>query len=132
MLCICKAHAYVSHVRGSKIKVSVGGALAGLAGPHPLPLSSPLHREGELLMGHVLPGNCERGGGLHWRVYLAGINGDSIGRTKVATRFGGPKWQLFLADQNGGPFGQFNLGTPEGGSIWLVYSAGFVKGKARV
>ncbi len=63
---------------------------------------------------------------------MAGINGDSIGRTKVATLFGGPKWRLFLADQNGGPFGQFNLGTPEGGSIWLVYSAGFVKGKARV
>ncbi len=34
-------------------------------------------------------------------------------------------------DQNGGPFGQFNLGTPEGGTIWLVYSEGFVKGKAR-
>ena len=85
-------------------------------------------------MGRVLPGNSERGGGggVHWRVYLAGINGDSIGRTKVATRFGGPKWQLFLADQNGGPFGQFNLGTLEGGSIWRVYSAGFVKGKARV
>ena len=75
-------------------------------------------------MGHVLPGNCERGGGLHWRVFLAGINGDSIGRTKVATRFGGPKWQLFLADQNGGPFGQFNLG-PEGGSILASLFSGF-------
>ena len=83
-------------------------------------------------MGRVLPGNCERGGGLHWRVYLAGINGDSIGQTKVATRFGGPEWRLFLVDQNGGPFGQFNVGTLEGGSIWRVYSAGFVKGKARV
>lgn len=124
MLCICKAHAYVSHVRGSKIKVPVWDALAGLAGPHPLPLSSPLHRDGELLMGHVLPGNCERGGGLHWRVYLAGINGDSIGRTKVATLFGGPKWRLFLADQNGGPFGQFNLG-PEGGSILASLFSGF-------
>jgi hypothetical protein len=75
-------------------------------------------------MGRVLPGNCERGGGLHWRVYLAGINGDSSGRTKVATRFGGPKWQLFLADQNGGPFGQFNLG-PEGGSILASLFSGF-------
>jgi hypothetical protein len=47
-------------------------------------------------MGCVLPGNSERGGGggggVHWRVYLAGINGDSIGRTKVATLFGGLKW----------------------------------------
>jgi hypothetical protein len=41
---------------------------------------------------------------LHWRVYLAGINGDSVGRTKVATLFGGPKWRLFLADQIGGSF----------------------------
>ncbi len=97
MLCICKAHAYVSHVRGSKIKVPVWDALAGPAGPHPLPLSSPLHGDGAvgrggggLLMGHVLPGNSERG--LHWRVYLAGINGDSIRRTIVATLFGGPKW----------------------------------------
>ena len=77
MLCICKAHAYVSHVRGSKIKVPVWDALAGLAGPHPLPLSSPLHgdgaggRGGELLMGRVLPGNSERGGG----VTLAGLFG---------------------------------------------------------
>jgi len=60
---------------------------------------------------------------------LAGINGDSIGRTKVATLFGGPKWRLFLADQNGGPFGQFNLGTPEGGSIGESIQRVLLKGK---
>jgi hypothetical protein len=58
---------------------------------------------GELLMGRVLPGSSERGGGggLHWRVYLAGINGDSFWWTKVATLSGGPKWWAFWAVQFG-------------------------------
>ena len=66
------------HVKGMKVKVPVQDALAGLAGPHPLP---PLLRYAELvwggegggvLAGWVLPGNSERGrGGLIWRVFLA-------------------------------------------------------------
>ncbi len=65
---------------------------------------------GELLMGRVLPGNSERGG-LHWQLYLAGINGDSTGRTRVATLFGGPKWRLFWAGQFGDSEGRVNLAS---------------------
>ncbi len=69
---------------------------------------------GELLMGRVLPGNSERGG-LHWRVYLAGINGDSIGR---------PKWRLFLVDQSGDSFWRTKMAGLLGSAIWGLWRAG--------
>jgi hypothetical protein len=113
---------------GRKIKYLFGMIWRAWLAPTPLP---PLLRctesgggegGGELLMSRVLPGNSEQGE-LLWRNYLAGKNGDSIGRTKVATHSGGPKWRLFSADQNGEPFVWVNLA--EGESIWRVYSAGF-------
>ena len=114
---IHRACAYVNHVRGRKylLRMLWRAWLAPSPSP-PSPLGSERGEGGELLKGHVLPGNCERGGGLHWRVYLAGINGDSIGRTKVATLFGGPKWRLFLADQN--------VAGLLGSSMWGLWRAG--------
>jgi hypothetical protein len=80
----------------------------------PSPLGSERGEGGELLKGHVLPGNSKRG--VHWRAYLAGKSGVSFWRTKVA----GPRGRVNLA----GPEGRVNLVDQSGGSNWQVHLAG--------
>jgi hypothetical protein len=99
-----------------KVKVPVWDALAGLTGPHPLPLFSPSHRAGaggeggELLhvMGRVLPGHSGRGvnladlfGWQEWHLISAGQSGDSFRRTKMAGLLGGSIWRHCRAGQFG-------------------------------
>jgi hypothetical protein len=65
------------------------------------------------------------GGGLLWRIYLAGKNGDSFRRTKVGTTlFGGPKWRAFWAGQFGDSGGRVNLAS--------LFSGFLKKGKKRI
>jgi hypothetical protein len=114
------------------VKVPVWDALAGLAGPHPLPpLFSVVRswgggRGGELLMGHVLPGNSELGGysdDLNGRTKVAFHSGVSTWRLKWADQSGVSFWRLKMATQMGGPKWRFILGEP----IWQVLLAGFDK-----
>jgi hypothetical protein len=100
--------------KGMKVKVPVQDALAGLAGPHPLP---PLLRYAELVRGG--------GGG-------AAASGPSPAwfLVSLASLFGRQEWRLIWADQmgnlfrrvkKGGPFGRVNLAS--------LFSGFFGKGK---
>ncbi len=106
-----------NHVRGMKVKVPVQGALAGLAGPHPLPpllrYAEPVRvREGGAASGPCPAWEFWAGKGCYsgefiWLARMA----PHLGGPKMATPFGGVKGRVFWAGQFGNSGGRVNLAS---------------------